>query len=225
MVEVAVICEGKTERLFCEELLKPRLVSFGVQLCPIEIGIDCLATGGNVTFERVLHDTQLLLAEYEKVTTLVDFFRLGKGWSGMSEVTVEMTSDQQARAVEEAAIRDATAQLPHIDVTSRFFPNVLMHEFEGLLFTNPQAIVDVTHARSAYENLVAVAGEFPSPEDINTGRETAPSKRLQNLGANYGKIAHGVRIASAIGLDAICERCPHFDRWLRLLESFGGAAK
>ena len=49
MVEVAVICEGKTERLFCEELLRPHLGSFGVHLSPIEIGIDCLASGGNVT--------------------------------------------------------------------------------------------------------------------------------------------------------------------------------
>lgn len=224
MVEVAVICEGKTERLFCEELLRPHLGSFGVHLSPIEIGIDCLASGGNVTFERVVHDMQLLLAEYEKVTTLVDFFRLGRGWSGVSELTDEMTSDQKALAVEDAAIKDAAALLPHIDVASRFFPNVLMHEFEGLLFTNPQAIVAVTHARAAAESLVAVAGEFSSPEDINTGRETAPSKRLQSLGANYGKIAHGVRIASAIGLNAIREKCQHFDRWLHLLEGFGMAA-
>jgi len=219
MVDVAVICEGKTERLFCEELLKSHLASFGVQLNPIEIGIDCLASGGNVTFERVRHDLQLLLGDHDKVTTLVDFFRLGKGWSGMSAITTEMTSDQKACVVEEAALRDAVAQLSQEDVASRFIPNVLMHEFEGLLFTNPQKIVDVTRARSAYESLTAVADEFPSPEDINTGRESAPSKRLQRLGTNYGKITHGARIAAAIGLEAIRLKCPHFNKWLSVMES------
>ncbi len=219
MVDVAVICEGKTERRFCEELLKAHLSSFGVQLQPIEVGIDCLASGGNVTFERVLHDLQLLLIDYDKVTTLVDFFRLGKGWTGMSAITPEMTSDQKAFVVEEAALRDATEQLPQGEVALRFIPNVLMHEFEGLLFTSPQKIVDVTHARSAYESLAAVADEFPSPEDINTGRESAPSKRLQLLGANYGKITHGSRIAAAIGLEAIRLKCPHFNKWLTVMES------
>lgn len=223
MVEVAVICEGKTERLFCDELLKPHLVPFDVSLDPIEIGIDCLASGGNVTFRRILHDMQLLLADYEKVTTLVDFFRLGKGWTGISAVDAEMTSDQKACTVEKAALRDAETELPQLDISSRFIPNVVMHEFEGLLFTDPTAIVEVTHARSACEGLLAVAAEFQTPEDINTGRESAPSKRLQHLGANYGKITHGVRIATAIGIDVIREKCPHFNRWLSVLESLGNA--
>ncbi len=221
MVDVAVICEGKTERLFCEELLKPHLASYGVQLYPIEIGIDFLASGGNVTFSRVLHDMQLLLVDYEKVTTLVDFFRLGNGWSGMSAIVPEMTSDQKACIIEECALKDAVAQVSRVDVASRFIPNVLMHEFEGLLFTDPQKIVEITHARSAYEGLAAVAKGFPSPEDINTGSDSAPSKRLQRLGANYGKIAHGARIAAAIGLVAIRLKCPHFGKWLSVLERLG----
>ena len=45
----------------------------------------------------------------------------------------------------------------------------------------------------------ADADEFSSPEDINTGRDTAPSKRLQSLVANYGKI-----FAPHMGAGEIC---------------------
>ncbi len=221
MAELAVICEGKTERLFCEEVLRPHLARVGIRLMPIEIGIDCLSSGGNVTFARVLHDAQLLLCDYEKVTTLVDYFKLGKGWSGLSDVTMDMSSDMKACTVEAAAIRDAVTSCPTIDMASRFMPNVLMHEFEGLLFSEPSAIVEVTRSYSARVKLEAVAQEFKSPEDINTGRDSAPSKRLHSLGANYGKITHGARIAMRIGLENIRVKCPHFNRWLTRIEELG----
>ena len=221
MVRVAVICEGKTERKFSDELLKPHFANFGVALESIEIGVDCLQHGGNVTFARVLHDLGLLRPDYDVVTTLVDYFRLCDDWTGLASVSLGMNSSQQAEAVESAAMGDAISRIPGVDVGSRFIPNVLMHEFEGLLFADPQAIVDVTRAHAALEALSAVTLSFASPEDINTGRNTAPSKRLKGLGANYGKIAHGSRIAEKIGLRALREKCPHFNAWLCRLEGLG----
>lgn len=219
MAKLAVICEGKTERKFCEELLAAHLASHGVEVQAIEIGVDCLQRGGNVTFTRVLHDLELLLPDYDFVTTLVDFFRLCDDWTGFKKISTGMSSSEQAEAVEQAALDDAKASLPDLDIATRFIPNVLMHEFEGLLFTDPAAIVDITHARSSLADLTNVAAAFPSPEDINTGRETAPSKRLKNLGANYGKIAHGSRIAQRIGLPSIRAKCPHFNAWMLRLEN------
>ena len=185
----------------------------------MEIGVDCLQRGGNVTFARVLHDLELLLPDYDFVTTLVDFFWLCDDWSGLKKISPGMFSSEQAEAVEQAALDDAKASLPDLDIATRFIPNVLMHEFEGLLFTDPAAIVDITHARSSLADLTNVAAAFPSPEDINTGRETAPSKRLAKLGANYGKIAHGSRIAQRIGLLSIRMKCPHFNAWMLRLEN------
>lgn len=218
MAKLAVICEGKTERKFCEELLAAHLASHGVEVQAIEIGVDCLQPGGNVTFARVLHDLELLLPDYDYVTTLVDFFRLCDDWTGLKKISPGMSSSEQAEAVEQSALDDAKTSLPKVDVGARFIPNVLMHEFEGLLFTDPEAIVDITRARASLADLTNVAAEFPSPEDINTGRETAPSKRLAKLGANYGKIAHGSRIARRIGLPSIRVKCPHFNEWLARLE-------
>lgn len=220
MVSLAAICEGKTERLFCEQLLRPHLQPVGVDLSAIEIGVDCKQPGGNVSLDRVMHDVALLLPDYDYVTTLVDFFRLGSGWLSLSEDQCrKLASSEQANAVEKAAQEKALGCLGAD--AERFLPNVLMHEFEALLFTEPQAIVETTYARSSLVALQGVASQFASPEDINTGRATAPSKRLANLGANYGKIAHGVRIATKIGLGAIRGKCPHFDSWLSRLEALG----
>ena len=75
MVSLAAICEGKTERLFCEQLLRPHLQPVGVDLSAIEIGVDCKQPGGNVSLDRVMHDVALLLPDYDYVTTLVDLDR------------------------------------------------------------------------------------------------------------------------------------------------------
>lgn len=219
MAKLAVICEGKTERKFCDELLVAHLTPRGIEVQAIEIGVDCLQPGGNVTFARVLHDLELLLPDYDSVTTLVDFFRLCDDWTGLKKISPGMSSSAQAEVVEQSALVDAKAFLPDVDIATRFIPNVLMHEFEGLLFTDPAAIVDITRAHSSLADLTSVAAEFSSPEDINTGRETAPSKRLKKLGANYGKIAHGSRIAQRIGLPSIRVKCPHFNAWMLRLEN------
>lgn len=224
MVKLAIICEGKTERLFADQLVAPHLKAFGIEVSAIEVGVDCKQPGGNVSFDRITHDLGILLSTHDKVTTLVDYFRLGKGWSGLDSVCQNMSSSEQAEIVEQAALADATKLFPDVDVANRFIPNVLMHEFEGLLFTDTSAIVEITRARSASEALANVAHQFDSPEDINTGKATAPSKRLHSLGANYGKVAHGARIAARIGIAAMRAACPHFDSWLRQFERLNEAS-
>ena len=62
-------------------------------------------------------------------------------------------------------------------------PYVQMHEFEGLLFTNP---ADFEWAEDGWSEdvkaaLMAVAQAFPNPEDINDSPETAPSKRILRI--------------------------------------------
>lgn len=221
MIDLAIICEGKTERNFAEQLLAPHFASFGIETEATEIGLRNVQQGGNVTFARVLCDLKLLLGDHQYVTTLLDYFRLGKDWRGLAACTSEMDSFSKAVAIEKTALEDAEGALGLPDIGCRFIPNILMHEFEGLLFTDPAAIVKITRAAHALQNLQAVAGQFASPEDINSGAETAPSKRLVSCGANYGKIIHGRRIAQAIGLDALRAKCPHFDAWMRTIEMLG----
>ena len=61
-----------------------------------------------------------------------------------------------------------------------------------------------------------------SPEDVNDGPDTAPSKRLERLLPGYSKPLHGPLATEGAGLAALREACPRFDGWVRRLESLAG---
>lgn len=67
--------------------------------------------------------------------------------------------------------------------------------------------------------LAAVSTQFSGPEYINNSPQTAPSKRILNELENYEKPLHGPIAVSNIGLDKIKELCPHFNQWIKDLES------
>ena len=106
-------------------------------------------------------------------------------------------------------------------------PYVQMHEFEGLLFTNP---ADFEWAEDGWSEevkaaLMAVAQAFPNPEDINDSPETAPSKRILGIfpEGTYSKPEHGPLIAEATGITAIRAKCPAFNAWVAQLQAWGGS--
>ena len=62
-----------------------------------------------------------------------------------------------------------------------------------------------------------------SPELINDGEATAPSKRILSQFPQYSgqKTTVGVELAHCVGIDTTRSLCTHFDRWLKTLESLG----
>jgi hypothetical protein len=106
----------------------------------------------------------------------------------------------------------------------RFLPYVQLHEFEAILLAKPQ-VFDTYYDKflREIEKLVDLAKSVDSPERINDGENTAPSKRIAALIPDYAraKPTAGPILAAAIGLPAIREKCPHFDAWLRRLEDLG----
>ena len=222
MINLAFICEGKTERNFVETVIAPHLKAKGIESIPSEIGQEFLQPGGNVSLSRVIRDVENHLASSDYVTTVVDFYGLATDWTKCCRVdTQQKTTSEKAEIAEFAALNYAIANVKASDVQRRFIPNVLMHEFEGLLLTSPETIVTVTRSTRALGDLLNEIEGFDSPEDINSGRDTAPSKRLKKCRANYGKTFHGARIAASIGLAGIRSSCPHFNRWIERLESLG----
>ncbi len=71
--------------------------------------------------------------------------------------------------------------------------------------------------------LQQVADSVDSPEFIDDGQHTAPSKRIMAQFPTYDslKTLVGPQMAATIGLPAIRSKCPHFDRWLCRLEQLG----
>lgn len=74
------------------------------------------------------------------------------------------------------------------------------------------------------EEIAKIAAGHPTPEDIDDGPMTAPSKRLREVFAAYQKPLHGPLTVAAIGIDRIRAVCPHFHRWIGRLEAPAGDA-
>ncbi|WP_147162407.1 DUF4276 family protein [Pararhodospirillum oryzae] len=68
-----------------------------------------------------------------------------------------------------------------------------------------------------------MAAAYSTPEDINDGTHTAPSKRLKGIfpPGTYSKAEHGPLIAEAIGIDRMRARCPGFNAWVTHLQAWG----
>jgi hypothetical protein len=103
--------------------------------------------------------------------------------------------------------------------SKRFLPFVVMHEFEGLLFSDCSAFSRAIGRSDLERTFRDIRGQFATPEDIDDSPVNAPSKRIEALEPRYQKPLLGVRAAQEIGLARIREECPHFRSWLQQLET------
>ena len=107
---------------------------------------------------------------------------------------------------------------------ARFLPYIQMHEFETYLFSDPTWFrYFYDHHEGAISALQAIANSHATPELINDGQHTAPSKRINAHLTDYeaAKAAIGPQVAELIGLNVIRGKCPHFAAWLSRLEQLG----
>jgi len=104
----------------------------------------------------------------------------------------------------------------------RFLPNLQLHEYETLLLADPEAFrVSFENCDDEIEQLKALAASKSCIEDINDQPATAPSKCIIAIIPEYKglKASAGPDIAKSIGIRAIRDKCPHFDRWISQLEN------
>ena len=206
MIRLGISVEGPTEYEFVKQVIGEHLLMKGVAPHPVLLGKE----GGNVTVERLASDMARLYWSFDVVSSLVDFY----GFRGKAGATVEMLEQTIAQAVEERVTRQWDA--------SRVIPYVQMHEFEGLLFSHVDAFAGLigTTARDL-DVLQRIRSQFLTPEDIDDGVETAPSKRIVSVLPKYHKYVNGPQIAMDIGLAKMREECPRFNKWVMQLESLG----
>jgi len=209
MTRVHVFCEGQTEDVFVREVLGPYFRRMNIWLNPIIIRTGPQGKGGVTSYGKVKWQVENKCKEDNAawVTTLLDFYGLPTDFPGMSSTGDSVT---RAKAVENAF-------QANIDLHN-FISNIVVHEFEGLLFSAPTAFGDWFDRAGVVEELLDIRNGFASPEHINDGRETAPSKRILDVCDTYDKVAHGSLIAMDIGLDTIRRECSMFDAWIKRLE-------
>ena len=148
------------------------------------------------------------------LTTFLDLYGLDTDFPGYEQAKKIGDVYERARCIEAALHESIIAAVGCQSV--RFIPHIQPYEFEGLLFSDLDALVTVEpNWQKCLVELQAVRAEFDTPEHINNSFETKPSKRLENiLDPKYKKTRHGPLIAESIGLNNIEAECLHFKTWI-----------
>lgn len=220
MIKVLVSAEGITEETFVNDVLSPHLVTYDIHLIPVILKTRRVPTGpdfqgGYIPYGRIRKELQRLLGDTSAVavTTMYDVYALPSDFPGRSGLSPASGSARVAH-LEQSVCQD----LQH----PRFRPYLQLHEFEALLFADPEVISEHLSATPAQaQQLRRIRAGFSSPEEINDDPQTSPSHRIQNLFEKYQKVLDGPLIARRIGLARIREECAHFDEWLGWLRSLG----
>jgi hypothetical protein len=226
MARLLIHVEGQTEETFVNEVLGPYLYRQGYT----KVGARLMGNarqrdrrGGIRAWRGVRGDIIRHLKEDAGclVTTMVDYYGLpqtgGRAWPGR-EAAGLLPFTQKASTVENSLSADISREMGAGFNPARFIPFVMMHEFEGLLFSDCERFSHGIGRPDLADAFQAVRNAFASPEEINDSPVTAPSKRVEQLVQVYEKPLLGTLAVLEIGLDAIRRECPHFRAWLSSLE-------
>jgi hypothetical protein len=217
---VYIVVEGQTEESFVNKILAPVFYPRQLYLIPHLLGPRG-HQGGNPKYIRVKKDVILHLKQYRKAycSTMLDFYGLGKGFPG-TPLPPGLSNIEKVRRIEQSMRADILQEIDEdLRPDIRFIPYLQLHEYEALLFSNPAAFARGIHQSELTPSFQAIRDEFPTPEDINDGSTTAPSKRITAIHPPYRKPLDGTSAALQVGLAAMRQECPHFRSWLEQLEA------
>ena len=215
MKRIIVLVEGQTEERFIKDVLNPFLEDENIFLLTTIVNTKRVKGGANFkgglySYSAAKRDLMKLFTDTSiaGVTTMFDFYGLPTDFPGFG--TGGVSCYEKVEAIESAFASDINKL--------KFIPYIQLHEFEGLLFSSPGEIANTLDV-SELKKIQAIRDLFTSPEEINQGRETAPSKRLLKIFPKYNKVVYGAMIASRIGVTDIKNNCPHFNQWIEKLKS------
>ena len=213
MKRVIFIVEGDTEISFIQKCIMPYLYQKGftnpMNAQKIITNRKKNKKGGNVAFEYLKNDIERVAATRNVlITTFLDFFRLPTDFPGYT------TDSLKIEQIEEA-IRENISSIIH---RANFLPYIQRHEIEALMYTNMDGFNYVVDKEESLNKLKEIINQYANPEDINSGSETAPSKRLMKI-FPYQKTTDGEIILEALPIDDIRSKCPRFNEWLENLEN------
>jgi hypothetical protein len=229
MIRLHVIAEGQTEEEFVNSVLSFHLGAFDISTdvrC-VETGrrranprvgqVGRIYRGGLIDFPRARKDIMLWMKEDQNddayFTTMFDLYALPEDFPGFLDARRQPDPYSRVGHLEAAFGNDISHR--------RFIPYIQLHEFEALILSDPTKFTPrfIEHA-DKINDLVLMCSQFVSPELINDGAESAPSKRIIRSIPDYAgsKASAGPLIAQRIGLESIRQKCPHFSDWVERLE-------
>lgn len=223
-IRLHVTAEGQTEQSFAMKVLSMHLIDFAVivdsraVLTSKDNRTNHSFRGGMTTYQKAKDDILTWMKEDDhaecRFTTMFDLYRLPDDFPGYEQSKSINDPYLRVMVIERELAKD-------ID-DYRFIPYIQLHEFEALIFADPQKMdweymdhdVAIAHLKQVVEECYD-----GNPELINNGPETAPSKRILREIAEYDKVTSGVSIVEKIGVPTLCSKCTHFGEWIKHLSA------
>ncbi len=221
-IRLNFIVEGQTEETFVNDTIGPWLA-----MRAIWASARCVLTrkrhatkyrGGLGKYFQAKRDIATWMKQDRgsdaRFTTMFDLYALPADFPGHAEAMQVRDPRDRVRVLENALKKDISDR--------RFIPYIQLHEFEALLLSDPRKLDSQFSNRDlGIQRLVEMARGFGSPELIDDGGQTAPSKRIINEIPEYAgrKASAGPIVAGHIGLSTLRSKCQHFGRWLGKLEA------
>lgn len=218
MRSVYLLAEGQSEYMVIDAVLQPHLERIGFHVRK-SVLVTKPATGGparrggvgswariEAEIRRILRDPTIGV-----VTTMIDYYGLPEDSPGMSRRS--LTADPLSRVTTvERAVEEAIGD-------PRFTAHLVLHELEAWVLAASGPLGDLVGNRRLTEQIRKVVDGHGGPEQVNDGRDSAPSKRLLALYPAFNKVFEGPLAIADLGLDALRRQCPHADAWLLRLEA------
>lgn len=224
MIRLYLFGEGLAEQTFADNVLAPHLATFDITLHAIRIANSTrkgvVTRGGGRNYARMKKDIERFQRQNDGpdvfFTTMIDLYAVPTGFPNLAEAdALKHLPRERVNKLEESFAAD----LPD----PRFIPHIQLHEFETILFCD--SFDSVSNFRlfdlsdSQLASLGEIAAGYLTPELIDDGPQTAPSKRIAAVYPRYDNL-HGTmapELAQLIGLPTIRAKCPHFDAWITKL--------
>lgn len=205
MTRVIVYCEGPTEETFVNRILAPAFWNRNIFLS----ASSCNGVSKYSIIKRDLttlckHDPNAI------ITTMLDYYALPSDTPGMHDAVGGTIYDKVAHV--EKCIGE------NIGVDN-LIPNLMLHEFEALLFSDPTCFSYCGLSSRKIDELCKIRDTAETPEHINNNPNTAPSKRILHIYPEYNKVLDGFNIAQDIGLHVMCDECKHFNAWVKKINA------
>ena len=220
MIRLNIIVEGLTEETFVRDTLAPYWGAKGIFAVARSVETSRrrgrVFRGGGRNYEKIRRDVMNWINQDSDAycTTMFDLYGLPSNFPGKSSIDFNLHTYERVRYLENSFAEN-------ID-NDKFIPYIQLHEFESLLFADIDKMrIFYLEGDNVIERLKTVANTVDSPELINEGNETAPSKRIIKEIPEYkdNKVFIGPTVAKEIGLSTLRKRCSHFNEWVSRIES------
>ena len=227
MIRLHFVVEGQTEKAFVERLLVPHLARFDifgrVRCVAHNLNARSADKGGIRRYRQFKTDLDLWRTEDRspdaRFTMMFDLYGLPGDFPGGPTLRPGVEPERVVQMHERAIEADVSDW--------RFIAYLQLHEFEALVLVDPQRLEhEFPERRDEITALALECARFESPESIDRGRDTAPSKRIVRRIPEYAgmKAYSGPASCERIGLQRLRKCCPHFASWISKLEALAKSA-